>query len=81
MIIGDRSDFFISRVELHSRLLNSLGQLQNLTVRNVGKLVIQVIIILISLFCYCTFLTILAMNQYSTGESLRGSRQISRNGC
>ena len=42
MIIGDRSDFFISRVELHSRLLNSLGQLRNLTVRNVGKLVIQV---------------------------------------
>jgi len=29
------------RVELHSRLLNSLGQLQNLTVRNAGKLVIQ----------------------------------------
>ena len=50
IIIGDGSDFFISRVELHSRLLNSLGQLQNLTIRNVGKLVIQVLVILISLF-------------------------------
>ena len=79
--LGDGSDFFISRVELHSRLLNSLGQLQNLTIRNVGKLVIQVLVILISLLCYCAFLTILAMHQYSTGEPLRGSRQISRNGC
>merc|ERR1719458_2094615 len=29
------------RVELQSRLLNSVGQLQNLTVRDVGKLIIQ----------------------------------------
>ena len=57
--LGDGSDFYISRVELHSRLLNSLGQLQNLTIRNVGKLVIQVIVILISLFCYYTFLFII----------------------
>ena len=60
MIIGDRSDFFISRVELHSRLLNTLGQLQNLTVRNVGKLVIQVLVILISLFVIVLFSLLLS---------------------
>ena len=34
-------------MELHSRLLNSVGQLQNLTVRDVGKLIIQVVVFVI----------------------------------